>query len=272
MISFNSLKKFFYINGLLILMGVSEYKITNYFTNLYINFFSILAVFLSRNYFLISLFDNNSKNKNNIHNDIIVENYKNEFKINLLTSTLVETTSFILIKYFIFDNSSINYLNNLILFIPVSFIFEFIFDFFHYCSHRVLHNNSFLYINIHKKHHKYTNPISILAFYQDPLDLILTNSIPQILTLLIFPYISLFQFNIILIYKSFTEISGHSNKKVYPLGSFPQFIWLPKFFNFALYREDHNLHHSKNNCNYSKRFSFWDKIFGTYKTNHHEIL
>jgi len=267
MISFNSFKKFFYINGLLITIGVFEYNITNYSTNLYINSFTILPVFISRNYFLINLFDNNSNNKDNIHNDIIVENYENEFKINLLTSTIVETTSFIFIKHFILYNSLINYLNDLLIFIPISFIFELIFDFFHYWTHRLLHNNSFLYINIHKKHHKYTNPILILAFYQDPLDLILTNSIPQILTLLIFPYISLFQFNIILIYKSFTEISGHTNKKVYPLVSFPQFIWLPNFFKFALYREDHNLHHSKNNCNYSKRFSFWDKLFGTYKTN-----
>jgi len=228
----------------LLSIGICEYNITNYFTNLYINFFTILSVFLTRNYFLINLFDNNSINKDNIHNDIIVENYKNEFKINLLTSTIVETLSLISIKYFIFNNFIFyNYFNNLILFIPISFIFEFIFDFFHYWFHRILHNNSFLYIKIHKKYHKYSNPISILVFYQDPLDLIITNSIPQILTLFIFPYISLFQFNIILMYKSFTEISGHSNKKVYPL------IWLPKFFNFALYREDHNLHHSKNNWN-----------------------
>jgi hypothetical protein len=59
----------------------------------------------------------------------------------------------------------------------LSFVVEIIFDFFHYWSHRVLHTNKFLYINIHKKHHRYRHPTSLLTFYQDPLDLIITNSI-----------------------------------------------------------------------------------------------
>jgi sterol desaturase/sphingolipid hydroxylase (fatty acid hydroxylase superfamily) len=65
-------------------------------------------------------------------------------------------------------------------------------------------------------------------------------------------------------YKTFIEISGHSGKKLYPNGSFSQFIWLPRFFNISLYTEDHALHHSSNYCNYSKRFSLWDKQFETY--------
>ena len=48
-----------------------------------------------------------------------------------------------------------------------------------------------------------------------------------------------------------------------PTSSFPQCIWLPRLFNIELYTEDHDLHHSRNNCNYSKRFSLWDKIFKT---------
>jgi sterol desaturase/sphingolipid hydroxylase (fatty acid hydroxylase superfamily) len=65
-------------------------------------------------------------------------------------------------------------------------------------------------------------------------------------------------------YKTFIEISGHSGKKLHPIGSFSQFIWLPRFFNISLYSEDHALHHSSNFCNYSKRFSLWDKQFETY--------
>lgn len=63
----------------------------------------------------------------------------------------------------------------------------------------------------------------------------------------------------------FIEISGHIGKRMHPTSSFSQFIWLPKFFNIELYTEDHDLHHSHNNCNYSKRFSLWDKVFGTHK-------
>jgi sterol desaturase/sphingolipid hydroxylase (fatty acid hydroxylase superfamily) len=77
--------------------------------------------------------------------------------------------------------------------------------------------------------------------------------------------ISLIMLNIILVYKTFIELSGHTGKKLYPSGSFAQFIWLPKMFGIQLYTEDHNLHHSKGNCNYAKRFSLWDRIFGTYK-------
>lgn len=36
--------------------------------------------------------------------------------------------------------------------------------------------------------------------------------------------------------------------------------WLPRLFNFQLkVEEDHDLH-----CNYSKRFTLWDKVFGTF--------
>ena len=149
----------------------------------------------------------------------------------------------------------------------ISFIFEIIFDFFHYWTHRISHNNKYLYIYSHKSHHKFRHPISILTFYHNPLDLIITNSIPQYLTLLLFPYLSFFQFNIILTYKTFIEISGHSGKKLYPSGSFTQFIWLPKLLNISLYTEDHDLHHDKSNYNYAKRFSLWDKVFGTYLSN-----
>jgi sterol desaturase/sphingolipid hydroxylase (fatty acid hydroxylase superfamily) len=111
----------------------------------------------------------------------------------------------------------------------------------------------------------------ILTFYHSAADLIITNSIPQVITLLMFPYISLFQFNLIATYKSFIEISGHSSKKLYPSGSFSQCIWLPKILDISLYAEDHTLHHSHNNCNYSKRFSLWDKLFGTYKNKYKKI-
>lgn len=71
-------------------------------------------------------------------------------------------------------------------------------------------------------------------------------------------------FHFIVVYKNFIEISGHSGKILYPTTSFPQFMWLPKWLNIELYCEDHDNHHFINNCNYSKRFSLWDKVFNTY--------
>jgi sterol desaturase/sphingolipid hydroxylase (fatty acid hydroxylase superfamily) len=126
--------------------------------------------------------------------------------------------------------------------------------------------NDKIYKYLHKKHHKFKHPIAITTFYQEPFDLIITNSLPTILSLLIVPHLTYLQFHFIIVYKNFIEISGHSGKILYPVSSFPQFMWLPKWLRIDLYCEDHDYHHSFNNCNYSKRFSLWDKVFNTYKS------
>ena len=259
MLSFNSLQNFFILNSSLLLLGYVQYNILSIYNNILV----IFCIFIGRNYILLNGIDYFTKNKPSISNEII--EFQNDFHIHVITTTAVESITHLFIKN-IYFNKNIN--NNLFSFIWLSFLFEIIFDFFHYFTHRLLHNK-YLYIYLHKKHHTFKHPISILAFYQEPLDLFITNSIPTILALLIISYmsyISYLQFNFIIIYKIFIEISGHSGKISYPTCSFPQFIWLPKLLNIELYTEDHDLHHSLNNCNYAKRFSLWDKIFNTYKT------
>jgi len=268
-ISIPSIKNFFYINGLIWSISILEISTITLFKNSFFYFISIFFIFISRNYFLVLFIRYSLKNKKNIHENFTKvedykESYKHEFILNLCSSTIVETITYAIIKRWFFHDIFIIGWNDIIYFIPVSFIFEIIFDFFHYWGHRILHSHKLLYIYIHKKHHKFSYPMPILTFYHSPIDLIITNSIPQIITLCIFPQLTLFQFNLILSYKSFIEISGHSSKKLYPCGSFSQFIWLPRWLNISLYSEDHTLHHSNNNCNYAKRFSLWDKIFGTY--------
>jgi lathosterol oxidase len=193
-----------------------------------------------------------------------LESYKYEFHTNVLTTTAVETMTYLFIKTHIIDvDFSRPMYSELIYFIPLSFLFELIFDFFHYSTHRLLHH-PYLYKFLHKKHHKFKHPIAITTFYQEPLDLIITNSLPTIATLLIVPQFTYVMFHFIIVYKNFIEISGHSGKKLYPNTSFSQFMWLPKWLHIELYSEEHDLHHSLNNCNYSKRFSIWDKAFNTY--------
>ena len=68
------------------------------------------------------------------------------------------------------------------------------------------------------------------------------------------------------VYKQYTELAGHSGKLLSPASSFPQCIWLPRLLNIELYAESHDMHHKVSNCNYAKRFSLWDNIFGTYVT------
>jgi sterol desaturase/sphingolipid hydroxylase (fatty acid hydroxylase superfamily) len=281
MISKNSLKNFIIVNGFLFLLGYYQYQFMIYAENIYhshlfFKFLFTLFVFVTRNYMLLNFIDYGTKNKPNIsidYENIPKEEYKYEFHINVITTTTLETITYLFVKQYQFQNvnfytSISNHIiyNDLVSFIPYSFMFEIVFDFFHYTTHRLLHNKH-LYKYVHKKHHKFNHPISIITFYQDPLDLTITNSIPTILTILLFRKISHLQFNVILVYKNFIEISGHTGKIVYPACSFSQFIWLPKVLHIELYTDDHDLHHSLNNCNYSKRFSLWDKVFGTYKSS-----
>jgi sterol desaturase/sphingolipid hydroxylase (fatty acid hydroxylase superfamily) len=219
------------------------------------------------------MIDKGISHKPNIHqpqDTNVIENYYGEWHLNVWLSTFTESITMYGLNQ-IFFNSNVepiysNLQQDILLFIPQSFCFEIVFDFFHYITHKYSHENKYLYKITHKKHHYYAHPHKILTFYHSPLDLIITNTIPQFFSLLIIPKISKFQFFIILIHKSYIEISGHTGKQLYPCGSFAQFIWLPRILGIELHSEDHDLHHSSNACNYGKRFSLWDKVFNTYST------
>jgi lathosterol oxidase len=263
MISAYSLKIFVLLNSFLIFMSLCQFVSTEYILK-HSHFIYVFFVFLSRNYTLLY-----SKHKEKIADALCVEEYKHEFDLNVIASTFIETLSYGLINhYYVFNETFIYY--DMVYFIPVSFMFELYFDLFHYISHRSLHSK-YLYKYFHKKHHKFSHTIPIITFYQDPVDIIVTNVFPMMLTLALIPKISLFQLNAIIMYKTYGEICGHLSKKCYPTGSFCQFIWLPKTLQIELYTEEHDLHHSLNNCNYSKRFCIWDKLFGTF-TSHEKVL
>jgi sterol desaturase/sphingolipid hydroxylase (fatty acid hydroxylase superfamily) len=263
MFSFNSIKTFFYLNSFLV-----SYSFLEYFINYDLNFISTLSLIVIRNYTLINMIDYSLKDKENIDGEKRImpkEQYYGEFHIYLLKSSIIETITSLIVENYLINYNSNSYLKDLIFFIPTSFMFEIIFDFFHYITHRSLHNK-YIYTNIHKIHHKFKYPTTITTFYQHPLDLIITNTIPTIFTLYFFNKISLFQFKMLSVYKTFIEISGHSGKYNNST-SFTQCVWLAKIFNIELGIKNHDLHHSLNNCNYSKRFSLWDKVFGTFNPN-----
>jgi len=123
----------------------------------------------------------------------------------------------------------------------------------------------FLYVNFHKYHHKMRFVNVYTTFCMNPIDQFLSIIIPIYLTLSIFPFnISELYFSAFLIYQKYIEISGHCGKKISG-NSFTPFMYLPKIFNIHAKVEDHDIHHTLNNCNYSKRFTLWDKVFNTYK-------
>ena len=277
-LSLRSLRAFLLINSTLLFISTYQYNMTYNLLNFIIKYtFNYLLYILApmitfitlytRNYFLMNMIDYSIRYKQHINvQTLYYDIQQNEFNMNVVTTTLVETGTFLIATLFV--SNSINIIYDLLLFIPVSFIFEIIFDFFHYWTHRMVHHNTFLYVNIHKKHHIHIYPTTILSFYQDPFDLIITNSIPFVFTLYFvvsFMHlpISIFTLNMLIVYKSYIEISGHSGKKLYPSGSFPQCIWLPQFFGIQLYTEIHDYHHTHTHYNYSKRFILWDKVFGT---------
>lgn len=152
----------------------------------------------------------------------------------------------------------------ILFFIPVSFLFEIVYDFFHYWIHRSMHitRDSF-----HKTHHRFFHIRPIITFYQNIFDLILSNSLPFLLThriiSMIYP-LSILDMSLIITYKMFIEIAGHMAESSNNTPSFPQCIWLPRMLGIELYADDHALHHSNTGCNYAKRFALWDKVFGTY--------
>lgn len=196
------------------------------------------------------------------------EKYPFEFQLNLFFNSWIEVLySFSIYSIFFQNNSEYNIFYDLKWFIPVSFLFEIIFDFFHYWTHRLVHENPTLYQLFHRKHHSHPHPNVYTTFYQDPIDLLITNMFPTMMAMYMvnqcFP-MSYFMWRSINTYKVYIEICGHSGKDIERTCSFVQFIWITKWFGIDLYTEDHDRHHSNVTCNYSKRFMLWDKIFGTY--------
>lgn len=268
MVSISSIKNFTVINGFLFLLSALQYAAVNSVINslddIYrvYTFLTVYTVLILRNYILVQTIDYSIRDKPPIYVatveklDVLYELHKN-----LFITTSIEAITQIYIQQTLIDRAQYS---RLLYFIPLSFLFEVILDLFHYCVHRLLHHK-WLYAYIHKKHHRFHHPHSMTTFYHHPLDIILTISVPTVLSIWLIPPVSSFEFILLSMYKIFSEISGHAGKHLAPTGSFPQCIWLPKGLSIDLYTEDHDLHHSLNNCNYAKRFSLWDKLFGTYR-------
>jgi sterol desaturase/sphingolipid hydroxylase (fatty acid hydroxylase superfamily) len=151
-------------------------------------------------------------------------------------------------------------------FIPISFVFEVIFDFFHYWSHRYLHSAEWSW---HTSHHRHIHLRPQLSFHHHITDLVLTNALPFLATVGLFGSVAGYTFSpleiaLLMSYKVFVEIGGHTGRSSNRSAAFPQCIWLPRALGIELRTEDHNLHHVRPSVNFAKRFTLWDRVFGTY--------
>ena len=181
-----------------------------------------------------------------------------------IKTLIMNSFSYYVITHGILDKTAET---NLLYFIPISFLYELLLDLCHYSAHRALHSVPSLYKYVHKKHHSEHYIQVYTSFNHTMLDYFLTNTIPLVITSYIVP-MSPRMFTIQFCYKVLVEFGGHSGK-VNKAGSFPQCIWIPQFFNIALTNVDHNEHHINPMVNFSKRFSIWDKLFGTYADKNH---
>jgi sterol desaturase/sphingolipid hydroxylase (fatty acid hydroxylase superfamily) len=255
-ISIASLYNFVVINGILVSVGCIQYICTSTI---------VFPIFVARNVGLLKMIEWNIASKPFVQPRLQGQGQEQTQYIlwfSLCTTTLIETMTHTIIL-----SSSFLHPQSLLFFIPKSFLFEVVFDLFHYTMHRSLHWD--VLYSLHKQHHRYNHPEPIHTFYQNPIDLILTNSIPTLLTLFLLQRtcgvsFSELEYNILTVYKIYIEIGGHSGKRLYPTSCFAQFVWLPKWLGIELYSEDHDTHHSLHHCNYGKRFSLWDKVFGTF--------
>ncbi len=265
--SFQSLINFVSTNFLLFSVSL----IDTYFTQQN-NIIPLYLITYAKNQTFLCLIDYFTKHHPLIHHENRkhpIQNYPFEFLINVLFNSLIEVTySYLLYSSFYPSNFTIQNISiNIIYFIPISFLFEIIFDFFHYWTHRKIHEIPILYQHIHRKHHQHSHPNVYTTFYQDPIDLLITNMIPTFLSIFILQQFFVIDYTLwrmLNTYKVYIEICGHSGKNIPKTCSFVQCIWIPKILNIDLYTIDHDRHHSNIKCNYAKRFMLWDKIFGTY--------
>lgn len=259
------IRNFLSVNSAVILTFLLQYTLKDY----------LFPVILIRNLLTINFISNILKEKpdityNNKEREIPKEKYFGEFILGCLCSVIADFITLTLCSKFTnIEENPIDYfcVSGYFHFVAVSLIFEIIFDLFHYTMHRLCHENKFLYLHAHKYHHTYPNPSTVTTYHHTILDLILTNILPIILTTFIlskFINLSPTMLHLINVYKNYVEVSGHSGKSIKGCG-FPQCIWIPKFLGIEGYIDNHDIHHQYNNCNFSKRFMLWDKVFGTFR-------
>lgn len=270
MISYKSFLTFVFLNTMLLFMSFITYLFASNIGSYICGFIFMLI----KNFFYIVGIEHGVSQSNKKHSktEHIQKFSKFDFNstMDLVLASAVDIVVFWEVSKFIGISKNVNYFYSFLTFIPISFAVEVIFDFFHYWMHRMVHEFSFIYKFIHKKHHSENNLSAIVTFHQDPIDYILTNLIPILISLTFVKYVFCVEYNLltysmIITYKEFLEVAGHVDIISKKSFSFPQFIWLPKFCGIELTQSAHHNHHKHVTCNYSKRFSLWDKVFKTYK-------
>lgn len=127
-------------------------------------------------------------------------------------------------------------------------------DFYMYWYHRLLHTRV-LFKNIHHIHHRAYNPNLFDFIYAHPLEPFIGSFAVIGCYLFLLPHIVTICISIVIRYIHENEIhSGYD------------FPWsVSNIIPFLVPARDHDLHHSRGKGNYGNMFTFWDKIFQTWR-------
>ncbi len=141
--------------------------------------------------------------------------------------------------------------------------FELTFDLLFYCSHRAVHAVPYLY-RVHKLHHAHTYDVRLLSTLQmGPADVIITHTLPVLGALWLVPVAPGAELACIKAYLLFQELYGHAGVE-HRGRCFGPAPFLVRALGIELSARDHRTHHIRGGVNFSKRFSLWDKAFGTW--------
>ena len=142
---------------------------------------------------------------------------------------------------------------------PVMFILH---DAYFYLTHRLMHHPK-LFKAFHLLHHKSTNPSPWAAFAFNPLEAMVEAGIFALL-LVVMPLCRWHLFGFFLLQMLY-NIYGHLGWELYPKGFHKH--WVGKWINTSV---SHNQHHKYFKGNYSLYFLWWDRIFGTLRSDYGE--
>jgi sterol desaturase/sphingolipid hydroxylase (fatty acid hydroxylase superfamily) len=126
-------------------------------------------------------------------------------------------------------------------------------DISHYFLHRLLHT-PYLYKKIHKIHHIYSSPFGLAASFAHPLEVLILGAATFSGPLIIIPHY--FTFYSWVLYRQLDAVITHSGYNL------PNLLDILPFYGGTT---SHDFHHKSFIWNYSSRFTFMDKLFGTYK-------